>query len=157
MGLSSRLKEFLRQERVSYQVLTHPVSKFSALDKANEFHISGKEMLKSIVLWVDGKYVMCIVPAVYKLDLDKFREISKAQEVRLVKEDELPKLFPDCELGAESPFGHLYGMSAYCDKLITEDENVIFNGGSHEDLIQMNLKDFLRLEKPIIAEIGRHI
>lgn len=157
MSMSPRIKEFLRQERVSYQVKTHPSNSYDALGKANECHISGKEMLKSVILWADGKYIMCVLPAIHKLDLDKFKEFIQAQDLRLVKEDELSNLFPDCELGAESPFGHLNGMSVYLDKLIAEDKEITFNAGSHTDLIQMDFKDYVRLEKPIIAEIGKHV
>ncbi len=98
MTLSKRVEEFLRQERVSFQVLSHPVTHFAALDKANEFHISGKEMLKALILDVDGKYVMCVLPSVQKIDLEKFRDMLHAQNVRMVKEEKLTEIVPACEM-----------------------------------------------------------
>ena len=78
-------------------------------------------------------------------------------DLKLANEEEVEKLFPDYEAGAEPPFGHLYGLKVYADQLLQEDEEIVFNAGTHTDVVKMKFKDFKRLAKPIMGEIGRHI
>ncbi len=52
------------------------------------------------------------------------------------------------------PFGNLYGMSVYVSELLAEDEEIVFNAGSHTELIRLAYKDFERLVQPKAARIA---
>ena len=69
-------------------------------------------------------------------------------------EKQFKDMFPDCEIGAMPPFGNLYGMEVYASHRLAEDAEIAFNAGSHTELIRMAYKDFERLVKPKIANIG---
>jgi len=57
-------------------------------------------------------------------------------------------LFPDCEIGAMPPFGHLYDMPVYVTESLSEDEDIAFNAGSHVELIRMPYSEFESLVNP---------
>ena len=46
------------------------------------------------------------------------------------------------------PFGNLYNMDVYVAESLTENKQIIFNAGSHMELIEMDYIDFENLVKP---------
>jgi Ala-tRNA(Pro) deacylase len=92
------------------------------------------------------------------VDFDKLKALTGAGEVSLVAEEELGQLFPGYELGAEPPFGGLYGMEVYLDKFLDRDSEVVFNAGTHTDMIKMSFEDYKRLVQATVeADFVRHI
>jgi Ala-tRNA(Pro) deacylase len=63
-------------------------------------------------------------------------------------------MFPDCEVGAMPPFGNLYNMEVFVSRLLSHDEEIAFNAGSHTELIRMSYKDFERLAEPKVGRIA---
>ena len=78
----------------------------------------------------------------------------KVDEVELATEPEFEDMFPDCELGAMPPFGNFYDMDTLVAEVLTEDEEIAFNAGTHKELVKMNYKDFEELVKPKIVPVG---
>jgi len=80
-----------------------------------------------------------------------------AKSVELVDENQMVKLFPDCELGAEPPFGNLYDMPTVIDKALEQDDHIMFQAGSHEKAIQMSMDDYQKLVTPKVLEFSYHL
>jgi Ala-tRNA(Pro) deacylase len=59
-------------------------------------------------------------------------------------------MFPDCEVGAMPPFGNLYDMDVYVDSSLGNNREIVFNAGSHTEVIRMSYADFERLVNPKI-------
>jgi Ala-tRNA(Pro) deacylase len=78
----------------------------------------------------------------------------KAKSVKLAEEQDIEKLFPDCELGAEPPFGNLYDLPTIMDEALEQDEHIMFQCGSHEDAIRMSMNDYRKLVKPKMFEFS---
>ena len=100
---------------------------------------------------------MCVLPSIHLVDFEKLKGVIGSDDLKLANEDEITTLFPDYEPGAEPPFGHLYGLKVYADKLLEDDEEIVFNAGTHTDVVKMKFQDSKRLANPVIAEIGTHI
>ncbi len=156
MAISSKTKEFLDGEGVQYEALQHATA-YTAQEVAGAQHVSGQETIKAVIVKVDGKFVMCVLPAIHLLDLERFKHITGGQKVELASEEELGTLFPDYELGAEPPFGPLYGLEIFSDRDLESNEYVVFNGGTHTDTVRMTYADWKRLAQPTVAEFGVHI
>lgn len=142
-----KLKEFLDKEHVRYATLPHPIA-YTAQDVAAAAHISGREFAKTVVVEIDGRLAMVVLPAHHKIILEDLREVTGCDRVRLVTEPEFSLLFRDCEIGAMPPFGNLYGMEVYAAQELAEDKEIAFNAGSHTELIKMAYADFARLVHP---------
>lgn len=156
MVISPKLKAFLDKEKVSYEVLQHSTA-FTAQEIAGAQHVPGKQAIKSVIVKVDGRFAMVVLPAIHMLDLKKFKEVVKAKDVGLATEGDLSKLFPDYDIGAEPPFGQLYGLEVYADKDLDANLQVIFNAGTHTDTVRIKYSDYLRIVKPKVVAIGKHI
>ncbi len=146
-----RLKEFLDTHSIKYVIISHSRA-FTAQETAISAHISGKELAKTVVVKIDGKMTMAVLPSSYKVDFDLLRKVTGASKVEIASEKEFKDLFPGCEIGAMPPFGNLYGMEVFVAESLAEDEDIAFNAGSHRELVKMAYKDFERLAKPKIVK-----
>jgi Ala-tRNA(Pro) deacylase len=149
----TRLREFLDRNDVRYEMISHSPA-FTAQDIAAVAHIPGKELAKTVMVKVDGKMAMVVLPAPAKVVLDLVKKAAGAREVELAGEQEFRDAFPECELGAMPPFGNLYGMDVFVDEGLTEDKTIAFNAGSHTELVRLPYQDFERLVRPKVAHLS---
>jgi Ala-tRNA(Pro) deacylase len=149
-----KLKEFLDSQKVKYVTIYHSPA-FTAQEIAASAHIPGQELAKTVMVKVDGKMAMAVLPASYRVDLDRLAQVVGADRVELANEKEFKDMFPACEVGAMPPFGNLYGMETYVADSLTEDDEIAFNAGSHTELVRMKYEDFARLAQPKITTLSR--
>ncbi|MFY9724535.1 MAG: YbaK/EbsC family protein [Bryobacteraceae bacterium] len=154
MPLSERLRSFLESHSVEYSVTVHPRA-YTAREVAAVEHLPPRELAKTVVLIGDGEYFMVVIPASKVVDLPEARLILGSNQVRLATEDELGKLFPDCELGAMPPFGSLYRMPVYLDSSLTGEDRIAFNAGTHREVLHMKMSDFRGLVQPTAVSLVR--
>jgi Ala-tRNA(Pro) deacylase len=147
------LREFLDSNRVKYVIITHSPA-YTAREIAASTHIPGREIAKTVIVKIDGRLAMAVLPASELVDLDLLADAAFARRVELAEEEEFGHRFPDCQLGAMPPFGNLYGMDVYVAESLTEDEEIAFNAGSHTELVRMAYPDYARLVKPRILRFG---
>ncbi len=151
-----RVIEFLDKSGVKYKVTRHEPA-FTAQQMAAVEHEPGKYVAKPVVVKADGKYVMCVLPACYKIDLKALKGQLGAKSIKLAEEKDIGKIFDDCELGAESPFGNLYDLPTVMDKILEKDDHIAFQGGTHEKTIRMSMDDYRKLVAPKVLEFSYHI
>lgn len=156
MAIAQQLKEILDSEKISYEILRHAEA-YTAMEIAGALRMPGKVVAKTVIVKADGQTVMCVLPATHMLDFEKFKKIVNAEKVELMHEGEIARLFPQFEVGAEPPFGHLSQMVVYVDKHLAENEEILINAGTHTDIVKLSWNDFLKLANPIIGDFGRHI
>lgn len=142
-----KLKEFLDAQKVKYVVVSHSPA-YTAQDVAAVAHIPGKEMAKTVMVKIDGEMGLVVLPASMKVDFGRLLDATGAQEVELAKEKEFKHLFPGCAVGAEPPFGNLFGLRTFVAEELTEDDFIAFNAGSLTDVIKMSYADYERLVQP---------
>ena len=150
------LQTYLDEMGVPYRLCRHTTA-YTAQDLAAMEHVPGREVIKPVVVQADGQFVMCALPASYRIDMEELRRQLGAEEIRLADEQKLAELFPDCELGAAPPIGKLYGMTTLMDESLVADSRVMFQAGTHSDAITMSLADYRRIAQPEIAFFGRHL
>jgi len=150
---TTKVRQFLDSHHVKYVVIGHSPA-YTAQEIASLAHISGKEMAKAVMVKVDGKMAMAVLPASYKVDFESLKQGLGAANVELAHEWEFKHLFPDCEVGAMPPFGNLYDMPVYVADRLTEDEEIAFNSGTLTELFSMKYKDFEDLVQPKVIKFA---
>jgi Ala-tRNA(Pro) deacylase len=156
----SKLRDFLDSHQIKYLVISHSVA-YTAQGIAALTHIPGKELAKTVMVMVDGKLAMAVVPASFRVDLFKLKRYLDADTVELASESEFRDRFPDCETGSMPPFGNLYGMDVFVDESLAEDKEIAFNAGSHRELVRMSYADYHSVVKPVViplvaGKVGAH-
>ncbi|MGE0824383.1 MAG: aminoacyl-tRNA deacylase [Candidatus Binatia bacterium] len=156
MVMVRRLQELLDSQKVPYEVLPHSET-YTAQETAQVQHISGQQMAKVVMVKREsGRPVMLVLPASYRVNFAWLREVLH-ERATLEQEREFRHLFPDCEVGAEPPFGNLFGLDTVVDTSLTKDEEIVFNGGSHVQTVKMRYDDYARLVYPKIAKFAEHL
>ena len=136
MTTASKLTQYLTSHGASYDELPHALT-MSSLRTAEACHVSADCLAKAVVLQDDGGYLLAVLPASHHL---RFQALEKQrhQPVRMVTEDEIGRLFPDCAPGAVPPIGAAYGLDTIVDDSIAERPDIYFEGGDHETLVHMS-------------------
>lgn len=145
-----KLKEFLDSHNVKYVSMTHSPA-FTSQEIAAAAHVSGKQLAKTVIVKIDGKFAMVVLPAKDQINFNKLRELAGTSAVDLASETEFKDKFAGCEVGAMPPFGNLYDLPVFVSQELSHQDHILFNAGSHSELMQLAFKDFENLVKPKIV------
>jgi Ala-tRNA(Pro) deacylase len=148
------LTAYLDENQIRYTTIIHSPA-FTAQEIAHSAHVPGNELAKTVMVKVDGRIVEAVLPATHLVDLDSLKAAAGAEEVELAMENEFDGYFPDCEVGAMPPCGNIYGIEVYVSPSLGAKRNIMFNAGSHSELICMQYKDFEHLVHPKVVPLSR--
>ena len=113
-----------------------------------------EEFAKAVIVRIDGHLAMAVLPAAYHVDLELLKAAAKGKKIALANETDFRDKFPECETGAMPPFGQLYGMQVFVDESVSRNKEIVFNAGTHHELIRLSYGDFAKLVKPIVANFS---
>ena len=147
MGIAMTLKQYLDAQGVRYETMEHNKTGCSSLT-AQASHVPGDCLAKGIVLRCDGGYVVAVIPASQYVDLDELGH-RLDQPVGLASEDELSRLFADCDVGAVPPLAKAYGLEAVVDEGLDAQPEIYFEAGDHRTLVHIDGQDFRELMKDV--------
>jgi Ala-tRNA(Pro) deacylase len=153
MPLTS-LREYLDKHNIKYIVMSHSPA-FTAQGIAALAHIPGKNLAKTVMVKLDGKLVMAVVPASFHVDLALLKDETKSKDAQLASEADFKDRFAECETGAMPPFGNLYGIDVFADESLSRDKEIAFNACSHRELIRLAWDDYAKLVKPRLMSFVR--
>jgi Ala-tRNA(Pro) deacylase len=150
-----RLAQFLEEQHTPFETVLHPPA-FTAQKRARFLHIPGRQVIKCVLLRSGTGFILAILRAIDYVDLDILGK-SLGTPVRLANEDDLADRFADCERGAVTPFGSLYGVWTILEESIHPDDLILFEAQQHSMAIRMKCRDFEMLEKPTRCHFARNI
>ena len=148
------LLEFLTREGAPFEVIEDREA-CTAQERAPAYHIPGRRLAKVVILRDGDSYAMAVVPAAAQLDLAELQRQIRRYGLALASQDELERLFPDCEIGAVPPFGRLFGLPVYLDRTFAAEAEMVFESGTHRELVKMPMGEYVRIERPGIAPLVR--
>lgn len=143
-----KLKKFLDENQVKYTVCSHSPA-YTAQEIAAKAHISGDSFAKTVLIKIDQKLAMAVLPASYHVDFELLKELIGSKDIRLAHESEFKNIFPNCEVGAMPPFGNLWDLGVFVAESLTQNETIAFNAGSHSEIMKLDFKDFEKFAKPV--------
>lgn len=141
------LKEFLDNHHIKYMCINHSPG-FTAQEIAAAAHVSGKQLAKTVIVKLGDQLAMVVLPANEHINFAALKKFTGGKNADLARESEFKGKFPECEVGAMPPFGNLYGMPVYVSNHLSDWGQIIFNSGSHSELMKLSYQDFVRLVKP---------
>ncbi len=141
-----RVSDFLLDHQVAFEEMVHPPA-YTSQNLAKYLRISGRHVVKSILLHGPHGFFVAVLPATSRIDLDRLGAVFGGP-VRQASEGEISEQFRDCEWGALIPFGRLYGLQTLVEAGIPLDAMIVFEAQRHALAIRMTCRDFVRLERP---------
>ncbi|MBN1148974.1 MAG: YbaK/EbsC family protein [Anaerolineales bacterium] len=145
---ATKFYEYLEGQGIRYTLIKHDGAIYTAQEIAAATHIPGDQLAKTVMVKIDGELAMAVLPAPYRVNLERLKALAGGERIELASEREFKQKFPDCEAGAMPPFGNLYGVPVYADRNLAEEIEIAFCGGAHGELVRMSFEDFNRLVKP---------
>lgn len=150
---AKKLKEILDRSGVKYVSIEHSPA-FTAPEIAQSADVRGASFAKTVIVKLDGELAMVVLPANRRIVLAELREMMLSDDVELAAESEFQSRFPDCEVGAMPPFGNVYGLPVYVAQSLANAKEIVFNAGTHREVIKMPFQEYARLVNPTVMQLA---
>ena len=156
--VSKKLTEYLKKAKVPFEVVTHKTV-YTAYDAAQTLKMKLNEIVKSLMIKVDRDYYLVSVPADKNVDFKLLAKAIKmmggtAKKISIPSEKELTKVFK-LKPGALTGFGSMHKVKSVIDKDLKKVKQAIVSGGSVTQSLKMKINDYINMEKPMVAPIGK--
>ena len=156
MAIPKKVINFLEKGKVKYEAIGHRTV-YTAFDKAKTLkrgplaggwrvgRSPGKMVGKTLILKMDGKLTVVLIPANKNLDLQKFKKLAKAlpagrqvKKIDFASERLIKNKFKGVKVGATPPFGNLWGLRTFIDNSLMKEKEIILNGGDYNFSIKIS-------------------
>jgi len=152
-----RLKELLSSQNADFRTVSHASAKTSA-----EVAVARGTQLgqgaKALVCVVKGgsakRYVLAVLPADYKADLQLIAQALGGTRASLASPDEVMRL-TDCVFGSVPPFSFHEELQLIADpSLLARYAELAFNAGLLDHSIILNTRDYERIVQPRLVKFA---
>ena len=144
MTMITQLQNCLSQHKTRFDLLSHRAA-MTTREAARRAGVPPQQMAKPVILDdFQGHWMMPVVPASRHDDLEKVHKLTH-RHWRLVRERDFGKRFADCEVGAIPAVGNLFGLETLIDQSLTEQPDIYFESGRHDELVHMSGKQYMAL------------
>jgi Ala-tRNA(Pro) deacylase len=151
-----RIRDYLRSRHIWFEDFLHaPVP--SASRFAQAVRVPGRQVAKGVLVRAGGSYVLAVLPATARIDLTRLSGALDGVPVELAGEDELERVFGDCERGAFPPFGTLYGLRTVVDASLAGVAEIICLGHMRHEALRLRYRDYEAVEAPLRARFASSI
>ncbi len=162
--------DFLEKAKVKYEMIEHR-KVFTAQDKAATLKVKPNIIGKTLVLKIDKRISVVLIPANKNLDKNKFSafvknfggssvalkseggkkvKTKKALKIDFISERIMKNQLKGVKVGAVPPFGNLWGFPTFIDKSLILNKKIIVNGGDHNWSIKISPAAFKKLIPDLI-------
>jgi len=157
MSMSRKLSNFLEKKHFNYAHIEHSKA-VTASALAAKLRCPQACLAKNIVVNIDGRLYMALLPASEKIDLHALKDETRAHHLNIASERELKEVFPDCDLGAIPAFGNFYDFKVIISDHLLKSEKIYFNAGTYTDAIMCRTDEFIKMVHPVIANFSeKHV
>jgi prolyl-tRNA editing enzyme YbaK/EbsC (Cys-tRNA(Pro) deacylase) len=126
----SVVTEHLEQRGAAFEVLPHRQA-YTSIDEARALGVDADEVLKTLAVRTGPGYVLVVIPAARRLDLQLVREALGDNHARLATEEELDRDFADYQLGAH----------VFVDPQVLGHDTVVFAAGTQTESVKMSTQE----------------
>jgi Ala-tRNA(Pro) deacylase len=154
MTIATRLRNYLDGQQIRYDEIAHPRTETSSRT-AQAAHVPGRLVAKSVVVHHELGYALAVVPSSHRVELDTLQGLL-GKRLGLASENEIAKLFEDCDRGAVPPVGAAYGVPVVIEEGLVNASDVYFEGGDHATLVHVTGDGFRKLMKEARAAQFSH-
>lgn len=147
MAVAITLQEYLEHQAFAFELIEHQPTD-SPMGSARVMQIPGQRMAKPMLLGDEHAYLLTVIPANCRLELDRLNQMT-ARNLEIIPKDELASAFPDCDCAAIPPCGQAYGLDTLLEAQLAGQPEVFFDCGDKQHLIRMLGEDFRSLMREV--------
>jgi Ala-tRNA(Pro) deacylase len=161
MAIAKKLEKLLQDNKIKYEVIEHK-KVYTAFDAAETQHVKLSEVAKAVLLKGKKGLYFAVLAAGNNSD---FKKLSKliGDKVSLAKEKDIyTKLSAKggsasggkTKVGLVAPFGSLFKIPVFVDSKLAKTKKLILPAGSYTESVQINTKDYVKLEEPVLGSFA---
>jgi len=148
MNTLENVFRILDENKVEYKKIEHEPVRTSE-EAAKIRGVPLKTGVKALLLKTKERFIMVLVPADRRVDIEKIEELEKSKKVRLATSQEVLEE-TGCDVGGVPPFGHTKGgvhnqIKTYLDKEVFQSELANFNAGDRGVSVSMKAEDLKKV------------
>lgn len=147
----NKIKKILDKNSIKY-ALKHHEPVYTSEQAAEVRGDTLEQGAKAIIMKTKKDFVLVVISGKRKINSKKLKKILNSKNLSFADKEKVKEF--GLESGSVPPFGSVIGLKTYVDKSLTENEEIAFNAGSLTDSIKMKLKDYLKIENPVIEEFS---
>lgn len=155
------IKHLLDEAGVVYKFFVHEAVRTSEEAAATRPEYTLAQGAKALIVRMKKKspsgmvrqFAQLVVPGDQKFDPKKARMALAATDIRFATPAEVADITDGIEPGGVPPFGNLFGLPVVVDRLVLENDTIIFNAGDRRCSIALQTDDYVRLVQPMVAPI----
>ncbi len=149
-----RVRSFLRGEGFPDQVMTSEETIFTVDDAARVVGAPPEQILKSLVLLVDGNPVLALMSGVNQVDTKKVRILAEAKKVKMA-DPAFVFEWSGFQVGGVPPVGYPQSVPAYLDENLFLYPVVWAAAGSDHAFFPISPEDLKRITGGMKCSIRR--
>jgi Ala-tRNA(Pro) deacylase len=150
-----RVADYLAQEQIDFDPIPHAPA-FCASRRARWLSTPGHRIAKAVLLCGPDGFFLAVLRATHEVALDELSALWGGP-VRLAGAEESARIFRDCEWGAASAFGNLYGLPTVLDAGFAPVDQLVFEIGSHFADVRLSCRDYERLTGAMRLDFARQV
>jgi prolyl-tRNA editing enzyme YbaK/EbsC (Cys-tRNA(Pro) deacylase) len=150
---SAAVRDALEAAGIEHELIEHEPT-FRADDEARAVDEPLDVVAKIVVLRDGDARILALVSAFDRIDLHRVREtLGAGHSLRLATEEEIAADFPEFEVGAVSPIGHLTAVELV-DSHLLEPERIVCPAGDHTHAVRLAPADLVKATGARVARIS---
>jgi Ala-tRNA(Pro) deacylase len=147
------VRTYLDGQGANYELVEHE-ERFTAAAEAQAAGVEPENAAKDLILRDVESYVVAVIPASERLDLEKARDLLEAgKSLRLATEEEIGRDFEQFEVGAIPPFGPLHGIPQIVDRRLLEHDLVLCTAGDHAHGVLVDPNEMVRVTNARVGDL----
>lgn len=161
----ARVIKLLDTVKVKYGIITHKTV-YTASDRAATLHVPEKQVAKTLVMKVNGDFVVAVLPACCRLEkvalkkaVNSWRKkkgLKAVKKIDFAKEAWMKKNLKGVKVGAVPPFGSLWKMPTFVDRTLLNNKEIIVSAGNYERSLRITSAAYKKtLQDFIIGRFGK--
>lgn len=152
MPIPKNVEKFLAEHKASYDVVTHRIV-YTAYDLAATLKHDLAAIGKTLLIKTDNGFVLVLLPANRRLDLNKLKKALGAKKLSIVSEKEMIQKLK-VKAGGLTSFGPLHGAGVFVDAALAKTAKIFVSAGSFTDHVRMKAKDFVKMQNAKIGNVS---
>jgi len=157
-SIPAKILNALDTSKINYKVLSHRTV-FTAFDMASTLKRKLEHIAKALLVVAGNFPVIVLMPAHARLNEKKIGKIIESSfgvkaKAKIPKEKVAQSIIKDAKHPV-SAFGSLYKLPVIIDKGLITNHLIVFPAASFTNSVEMMVKDFVKLEKAVVASFAQ--
>lgn len=144
--------DYLKSKNIEFKTIHLDEIPRTAQDVERIYGCPLHQVLKTLIFIGKTKQVIVVLPGDKRVDMDKLKEVTKGNNLRMAKPDEIEEI-TGYTIGGISPFGIEKNVKKIIDESVFKIQTVNIGSGKAEIGIELNSEELKKAWDGIIANI----